>query len=212
MARKPATCTPAWRCTCCTSLAPHLPHLLLQLGVGDMSFVVAGVANEEHGVLDSLVDDKATARAQKPSDDVHKAQALGADGGSEWRCQLASLWQATRLAGECPDPQQVSYQPGVSRRGGVGGGSRSCDGVATARGGSGGKIVVAAKQRWREVGCFLARAVDPAGEGNKSDAKAWRRRTSACRDNSRLLTMGTEPFRQTDALSSSSQEYRVPAL
>jgi hypothetical protein len=34
---------------------------------------------------------------------------------------------------------------------------------------------------------------------------------STCRA-SRLLAMGTEPFRKTDALSSSSQEYRVPAL
>jgi hypothetical protein len=53
-----------------------------------------------------------------------------------------------------------------------------CDGAATARGGSGGEAVVAAKQRRREVGCFLARAADPAGEGNRSDAEAWRRRTS----------------------------------
>ena len=28
----------------------------------------------------------------------------------EWRCQPASLWQATRLAGECPDPQQVGRE------------------------------------------------------------------------------------------------------
>jgi hypothetical protein len=28
----------------------------------------------------------------------------------EWRCQLASLRQATRLAGECPDPQQVGRE------------------------------------------------------------------------------------------------------
>ena len=34
----------------------------------------------------------------------------GADGGAEWRCQLASLWQATRMAGECPDPQQVGRE------------------------------------------------------------------------------------------------------
>ena len=28
----------------------------------------------------------------------------------EWRCQLASLRQATRLAGECPDPQQIGRE------------------------------------------------------------------------------------------------------
>ena len=72
--------------------------------------VAAGVADEERGMLDSLVDDKVTAGAQEPPDDVHKARALGADGGSEWRCQLASLRQATRLAGECPDPQQIGRE------------------------------------------------------------------------------------------------------
>ena len=61
-------------------------------------------------VLNSLVDDKATAGAQEPPDDVHKARALGTDGGSEWRCQLASLRQATRLAEECPDPQQIGRE------------------------------------------------------------------------------------------------------
>ena len=75
-------------------------------------------------------------------------------------------------------PGPTTDRPGVSRRGGVGEGSRSCDGVATARGGSGGKAVIAAKQRRCEVGCSLARAADPAGEGNRSDAEAWRRRTS----------------------------------
>jgi hypothetical protein len=63
-----------------------------------MSFVAAGVADEERGVLDSLFDDKTIAGAPKPPYDVHKARALGADGGSEWKCQLASLRQATRLA------------------------------------------------------------------------------------------------------------------
>ena len=52
-----------------------------------MSPVAAGAANEERGVLDSLVDDKATAGAQKPLDDVHKARALGADGGAEERLE-----------------------------------------------------------------------------------------------------------------------------
>ena len=72
--------------------------------------VAAGVADEERGMLDSLVDDKATAGAQEPPDDVHKERALGTDGGTEWRCQLASLRQATRLAGECPDPQQIGRE------------------------------------------------------------------------------------------------------
>ena len=44
---------------------------------------MASVADEERGMLDSLVDDKATAGAQKPADDVHKARALGADGGAD---------------------------------------------------------------------------------------------------------------------------------
>jgi hypothetical protein len=61
-------------------------------------------------MLDSLVDDKATTGAQEPPDDLHKARALGVDGGSESRCQLASLRQATRLAGECPDPQQIGRE------------------------------------------------------------------------------------------------------
>ena len=34
----------------------------------------------------------------------------GADGGAEWRCQLTSLRQETRLAGECPDPQQIGRE------------------------------------------------------------------------------------------------------
>jgi hypothetical protein len=34
----------------------------------------------------------------------------GADDGAEWRCQMASLRQATRLAGECPDPQHVGRE------------------------------------------------------------------------------------------------------
>ena len=68
-------------------------------------------------------------------------------------------------------PGPTTDRPGVSRHGGAEEGSRSCDGAATARGGSGGEVVVAAKQR-REVGCFLARAADPAGEGNRSNAEA----------------------------------------
>jgi hypothetical protein len=75
-----------------------------------MLSVAAGVADEERGMLDSLVDDKATAGAQEPPDDVHKERALSTDGGTEWRCQLASLRQATRLAGECPDPQQIGRE------------------------------------------------------------------------------------------------------
>jgi hypothetical protein len=75
-----------------------------------MLSVVAGVADEERGMLNSLVDDKATARAQEPPDDVHKERALSTDGGKEWRCHLASLRQATRLAGECPDPQQIGRE------------------------------------------------------------------------------------------------------
>jgi hypothetical protein len=73
----------------------------------------------------------------------------------EWRCQLASLRQATRLAGECPDPQQV--------------GRESLDGEE--RGGNAG---AAAKQRRREEGCLLARAAKAAGEGSKSDTEARR--------------------------------------
>ena len=72
--------------------------------------VAAGVADEARGMLDSLVDDKATAGAQEPQDDVHKERAVRTDGGTEWRCQLASLRQATRLAGECPDPQQIGRE------------------------------------------------------------------------------------------------------
>jgi hypothetical protein len=52
--------------------------------------------------------------------------------------------------------------------------SAVADGAATARSESGRKTGVAVKQRQREVGCFLARAADPAGEGNMSDAEAWR--------------------------------------
>ena len=37
--------------------------------------VAAGVADEERGMLDSLVDDKATAGAQEPPDDVHTERA-----------------------------------------------------------------------------------------------------------------------------------------
>ena len=85
---------------------------------------------------------------------------------------LASDKAGKRVLGPTTD------RPGVSRRIGVGEGSRSCDEAATARGGSGGTSVVAPKQRRCEVGCFLARAADPAGEGNKSDAEAWRRRTN----------------------------------
>ena len=75
-----------------------------------MSSVAAGVADDERGMLDSLVDDKAIVGAQVPPDDVHKARALGADGGSERRCQLASLRQVTKLARECPDPQQIGWE------------------------------------------------------------------------------------------------------
>ena len=39
-----------------------------------------------------------------------RRRRYGAGGGAEWRCQLASLRQATRLAGECPDPQQVGRE------------------------------------------------------------------------------------------------------
>ena len=46
--------------------------------------VAAGVADEERGMVDSLVDDKATAGAQEPPDDVHKERALGTDGGSPY--------------------------------------------------------------------------------------------------------------------------------
>ena len=96
--------------------------------------VAAGVADEERRMLDSLVDDKATAGAQEPPDDVHKERALGTDGGTEWRCQLASMRQATRLARECPDPQQIDRESGGEpelRRSGNGSGwkrweSRNC--------------------------------------------------------------------------------------
>ena len=46
--------------------------------------------------------------------------------------------------------------------------------VATAWGESGGEGGLGAKQRQREVDCLLARAVKAAGEGFRSDAKAWR--------------------------------------
>jgi hypothetical protein len=75
-----------------------------------MLSVAAGVADEERMMLDSLVDDTATAGAPDPRDDGHKERALSTDGGTEWRCQLASLRQATRLAGECPDPQQIGRE------------------------------------------------------------------------------------------------------
>ena len=61
-------------------------------------------------MLDSLVEGKATAGAQESPDDVRKARSLCADGGAEWRCQLASLRQATRLAGECSDPHQIGRE------------------------------------------------------------------------------------------------------
>ena len=48
-----------------------------------MLSVAASVADEERGMLDLLVDDKATAGAQESPNGVHKARALGADGGSE---------------------------------------------------------------------------------------------------------------------------------
>jgi hypothetical protein len=51
-----------------------------------------------------------------PPDDVNKAGALCANGGAEWRCQLALQRQATRLAG-LPTPMDGRG----SRRGGVGG-------------------------------------------------------------------------------------------
>jgi hypothetical protein len=46
--------------------------------------------------------------------------------------------------------------------------------AATARGGNGGEVGAAEKQRWREVGCFLAHAAEVASEGFKSDAETWR--------------------------------------
>ena len=42
-----------------------------------------------------------------------RQRRTGAGGGAfdvEWRCQLASLRQATRLAGECPDLQQIGRE------------------------------------------------------------------------------------------------------
>ena len=80
--------------------------------------VAAGVADEERRMLDSL--GPSTTRRQRG----HKSHqmtcsaygvfthgaCLGTDGGTEWRCQMASLRQATRLAGECPDPQQIGRE------------------------------------------------------------------------------------------------------
>jgi hypothetical protein len=56
----------------------------------------------------------------------------GAGGGAfdvEWRCQLPSLRQATRLAGECLDLQQIGRE---SLDGEERGGRWSCCEVATA--------------------------------------------------------------------------------
>jgi hypothetical protein len=54
-----------WRgngCCCCAA--------------GDISSVAAGVADEERGMVDLLVDDKATVGAQESPDDVHTARGL----------------------------------------------------------------------------------------------------------------------------------------
>ena len=80
---------------------------------------------------------------------------MRADGGAEWKCQLASLRQATRLAGECPDLQQIGWES-------LGGEER------------GGDAGAAAKWRRREEGCLLARAAKAAGEGSRSDTEARR--------------------------------------
>jgi len=80
---------------------------------------------------------------------------LRADGGAEWKCQLASLRQATRLAGECPDLQQIGWES-------LGGEER------------GGDAGAAAKWRRCEEGCLLARAAKAAGEGSRSDTEARR--------------------------------------
>ena len=58
---------------------------------------------------------------------------MRADGGAEWKCQLASLRQATRLAGECPDLQQIGWESlGGEERGGTLELLRSGDGVRRA--------------------------------------------------------------------------------
>jgi hypothetical protein len=81
---------------------------------------VADDGDEERGVLDSLVDDKATAGAHKPLDDVHKARALGADGGVEERLECpvhelpgVSMW---RSGGEAGVPTE-RRRPGVEAEG-----------------------------------------------------------------------------------------------
>ena len=89
----------------------------------------------------------------------------------------------------------------------------SGDGVGW--GGSGGEAGVAAKQRRREVGCFLARAAEAAGKGNKSDAEALRNETNKLKEAPAALIVKLPsgsaghdshrlhgPFRQPDALSS----------
>ena len=59
---------------------------------------------------------------------------MRADGGAEWKYQLASLRQATRLAGECPDLQQIGWESlgGEERGGGTLELLRSGDGVRRA--------------------------------------------------------------------------------
>ena len=60
--------------------------------------VAAGVADEERRMLDSLVDDKATAGAEEPPDDVHTERAwalmVGQSGDASWRrCGKRQGWQ-----------------------------------------------------------------------------------------------------------------------
>ena len=43
-------------------------------------------------VLDYLLTIQLYERGHTPLDDVRKARALCADGGAEWRCELASVW------------------------------------------------------------------------------------------------------------------------
>ena len=62
--------------------------------------VAAGVADEERGMLDSLVDDKATVGVQNPPDDVHKERAwapmVGQSGDASWRrCGKRRDWQGS---------------------------------------------------------------------------------------------------------------------
>ena len=46
--------------------------------------------------------------------------------------------------------------------------------VAMAWGGSGGEAETAAKQRRREMGCFLVHAAEAVREENRSDVETWR--------------------------------------